>query len=40
LADLRKIIAAQKQVSRETGEQRQLLEKQLKEQLKNALREE
>ena len=40
LADLRKIIAAQKQVSRETGEQRELLEKQLKEQLKKDLREE
>ena len=37
LADLRKIIDAQRQVSRQTMEQRRLLEKQLKEQLKKDL---
>jgi hypothetical protein len=37
LADLRKIIEAQRQVSRQTLEQRRLLEKQLKEQLKKDL---
>lgn len=37
LADLRKIIDAQRQVSRQTMEQRRMLEKQLKEQLKKDL---